>query len=214
MPNNYLKPLNREPLNREPLNPEPLRGDMADQDKDQKDKTEKKRQRDDSAQPVVLPGIHRYQFFSNLKDRALTKNLNRLMMFGIITTLGVDIIKPLFRGLTQTIYCYECRACYATQDNCPVGIPFQAELFVASRVSDYRRFINNGGLKCVRCGNCTSFCVQYIELQEVFGQMQTITMDAIRKGKVPKGVLVRAMEEGLVGRDFIADVADVLGKRT
>lgn len=187
---------------------------MADQDKEQKDKAKKKSQREDLAQPVVLPGIHRYQFFSNLKDRALTKNLNRLAMFGIATTLGVDIIKPLFKGLTQTIYCYECRACYATQDSCPVGISFQAELVIASRVSDYRRFIENGGLKCVRCGNCTSFCVQNIELQEVFGRMQLITMDAIRERKVPKGVLVRAMEEGLVGRDFIDDLAGVVEKRT
>jgi len=187
---------------------------MTDLNKEQKNKGKKGYQREDLAQPVVLPGIHRYQFFSNLKDRATTKNLNRLTMLGIITTLGVDIIKPLFRGLTQTIYCYECRACYATQDNCPVGISFQAELVIAARVSDYRRFINNGGLKCVRCGNCTSFCVQNIELQEVFGQMQLITIDAIRKGKVPETVLAGAMEEGLVGRDFIADVAGVIGKKT
>lgn len=181
---------------------------MTDQEK--KNKGKKVHQRGDLDQPIVLPGIHRYQFFSNLKDRALTKNLNRLTMLGIITTLGADIVKPLSRGLTQTIYCYECRACYATQDNCPVGISFQAELVIAARVSDYRRFIKNGGLKCVKCGNCTSFCVQNIELQEVFGRMQLITIDAIRKGKVPKRVLVEAMEEGLVGRDFIDDVYRVV----
>jgi hypothetical protein len=43
--------------------------------------------------------------------------------------------------------------------------------------------------------------------------MQLITMEAVRKGKVPEAVLVRALEEGLVGRDFIADVADAVGKR-
>ena len=179
---------------------------METQGKDEKKKSTK-HQREDLNQPIVLPGIHRYQFFTNLKDRALTKNLNRLTMLGIAATLGVDIVKPLLKGLPQTIYCYECRACYATQDNCPVGISVQAELVVASRVADYRRFITNGGLKCVRCGNCTSFCVQNIQLQKVFGTMQLITIEAVRKGKVPKTVLVNAMEEGLVGRDFIDEVA-------
>lgn len=179
---------------------------MKKQDTD-REKGSTKHQREDLDQPMVLPGIHRYQFFTNVKDRALTKNLNRLTMLGIAATLGVAIIKPLFKGLPQTIYCYECRACYATQDNCPVGISVQAELVVAARVSDYRRFIRNGGLKCVRCGNCSSFCVQNIQLQKVFGTMQLITIDAIKKGRVPKSVLVGAMEEGLVGRDFIDDVA-------
>lgn len=185
---------------------------MEKQDKEKK-RESKKHQREDLDQPMVLPGIHRYQFFTNLKDRALTKNLNRLTMLGIAATLGADIIKPLFKGLPQTIYCYECRACYATQDNCPTGISVQAELVVASRVSDYRRFIRNGGLKCVRCGNCTSFCVQNIQLQKVFGTMQLITIDAVKKGKVPRSVLVSAMEEGLVGRDFIDEVARQTGKR-
>ena len=31
--------------------------------------------RDDTTQPLVLPGIHRYQFFTNLKDRGWTMNL-------------------------------------------------------------------------------------------------------------------------------------------
>jgi len=184
-----------------------------DKETTDKKKGSKKPHREDLDQPIVLPGIHRYQFFTNLKDRALSPNLNRLTMFGIAVTLGADIIKPLFKGLPQTIYCYECRACYATQDNCPVGISVQAELVVASRVSDYRRFIKNGGLKCVRCGNCSSFCVQNIQLQKVFGTMQLITIDAVIKGKVPKAVLVSAMKEGLVGKDFIDEVAKQIGKR-
>ena len=101
------------------------------------------------------------------------------------TSLGAllaDVIKPILRGNPATIYCYECRACYATQDNCPVGIAFQAELVVAGRVTDYDRFIRNGGLKCIRCGNCQSFCVQYLPLPQMFGTMQHDTREAMAKG--------------------------------
>ena len=82
--------------------------------------------RSDSNQPLILPGIHRYQFFSNLKDRGWTLNLDRVALFGVVSALLATIIKPLLRGNPATIYCYECRACYATQDRCPVGISLQA----------------------------------------------------------------------------------------
>lgn len=166
----------------------------------------RKHQRDDSTQPFVLPGIHRYQFFSNVKDRIVTKNLNRLCMLGIGTVLGADVVKALLMADPQTIYCYECRACYATQDKCPAGISFQAELVVASRVLDYHRFIRNGGLNCVRCGACQSFCVQHLELPRIFGTMQLKTMAAVQEGAVTKAVLVHALKEGLINREFINDV--------
>lgn len=176
-----------------------------------KEDKSKKHQRDDSTQPVVLPGIHRYQFFSNIRDRTLTKNLNRLCMLGIGTALAVDIVKPLLNADPQTIFCYECRACYATQDKCPAAIPFQAELVVASRVLDYNRFIRNGGLNCVRCGACQSFCVVNLELPRIFGTMQQKTMAAIKEGAVSKGVMVHALKEGLINREFINAVAGVVG---
>lgn len=166
--------------------------------------------REDTTQPMVLPGIHRYQFFTNLKDRGWTKNLDRVALFGIVGALLATVIKPLFRGNPATIYCYECRACYATQDRCPVGIMFQAELAVAGRVTDYDRFIRNGGLKCIRCGNCQSYCVQYLPLPQMFGIMQEDTMDAIRKGIVPRRTLEHGLAQGLVGKEFIDDVVKVL----
>jgi Na+-translocating ferredoxin:NAD+ oxidoreductase RnfC subunit len=168
------------------------------------------RKRSDKDQPMVLPGIHRYQFFTNLKDRGWTLNLDRVALFGIVTALLATVVKPLARGNPATIYCDECRACYATQDRCPVGIAFQAELAVAGRVSDYDRFIRNGGLKCIRCGNCQSYCVQYLPLPQMIGTMQEDTREALRKGIVPRYSLERALSEGLVGKEFIDDVVKAL----
>ena len=82
----------------------------------------------DTEQQMVLPGIRRFQFFTNIDDRALTQNLNRLAMFSIATFLAVDVGKAVVNRIPQSIYCYECRACYGTQDKCPVGIAYQAEL--------------------------------------------------------------------------------------
>ncbi|MEJ2718344.1 MAG: hypothetical protein P8182_14610 [Deltaproteobacteria bacterium] len=172
--------------------------------------TPMKHKREDTEQPMVLPGIHRYQFFTNLKDRGWTINLDRAALFGVVAALLATIIKPVLHGNAATIYCYECRACYATQDRCPVGISFQAELVVAGRVSDYDRFIRNGGLKCIRCGNCQSFCVQYLPLPQMFGTMQEDTRAAIKKGMVPRYALQRAMNQGLVGKEFINDVVKAL----
>lgn len=166
--------------------------------------------RDDTTQPMVLPGIHRYQFFTNLKDRGWTLNLDRVALFGIVGALLATVVKPLLRGNPATIYCYECRACYATQDRCPVGIAFQAELVVAGRVTDYDRFLRNGGLKCIRCGNCQSFCVQYLPLPQMFGTMQEDTREAMKKGIVPRQSLKQALAQGLVGKEFIDDVVKAL----
>ncbi len=170
----------------------------------------KQGKRQDPDQPMVLPGIHRYQFFTNLKDRGWTRNLDRVALFGIVAALIADVTKALSRGNPATIYCYECRACYATQDRCPVGIMFQAELAVAGRVCDYDRFIRNGGLKCIRCGNCQSYCVQYLPLPKMFATMQEDTLDAIRRGIVPRFSLDRALNQGLVGKEFIDDVVKAL----
>lgn len=166
--------------------------------------------REDTEQPLVLPGIHRYQFFTNLKDRGWTMNLDRAALFGIVAALLATILKPLAHRNPATIYCYECRACYATQDRCPVGITFQAELAVAGRVTDYLRFLRNGGLKCIRCGNCQSYCVQYLPLPEMIGTMQHDTRLAIRKGIVPRYALEAALKDGLVGKEFIDDVVNAL----
>ncbi|MGC9030374.1 MAG: hypothetical protein ACP5LD_11955 [Desulfomonilaceae bacterium] len=162
--------------------------------------------RDDTTQPMTLPGIHRYQFFTNLKDRGWTMNLDRVALFGIVGALLATVVKPLMRKNPATIYCYECRACYATQDRCPVGISLQAELVVAGRVTDYDRFIRNGGLKCIRCGNCQSYCVQFLPLPQMFAMMQEETRSAIRQGIVPRHSLEDALVNGLVGKEFIDDV--------
>jgi NAD-dependent dihydropyrimidine dehydrogenase PreA subunit len=162
-----------------------------------------KHKRQDTEQPLVLPGIHRYQFFTNLKDRGWTMNLDR-------AALLATIVKPLYHRNPATIYCYECRACYATQDRCPVGISLQAELAVAGRVADYDRFIRNGGLKCIRCGNCQSYCVQYLPLAQMFGTMQQDTRMAMKSGILPRYTLRRALDEGLVGKEFIDDVVNAL----
>jgi ferredoxin len=168
------------------------------------------RKREDVDQPMVLPGIHRYQFFTNLKDRGWARNLDRAALFGVVAGLLAVVVKPLMRGNPATIYCYECRACYATQDRCPAGIMFQAELAVAARVGDYDRFIRAGGLKCVRCGNCQSYCVQYLPLPAMFAAMQEETRSAVRRRIVPRYCLEKAMAEGLVGKEFIDDVVGVL----
>lgn len=173
---------------------------------DKKGESKIEHKRDDTTQPVVLPGIHRYQFFTNLKDRGWTMNLDRVALFGIVGALLASVIKPLLRQNPATIYCYECRACYATQDRCPVGITFQAELVVSGRVADYDRFIRNGGLKCIRCGNCQSYCVQYLPLPQMFAVMQEETRDAVRSGIVPLQTLSNGLAKGLVGREFIDDV--------
>ena len=133
-----------------------------------------------------------------------------MALFGIVAALLATVIKPLLRGNAATIYCYECRACYATQDRCPVGIAFQAELAVAGRVTDYDRFLRNGGLKCIRCGNCQSYCVQYLPLPQMIGTMQEDTREAIRKGIVPRYSLEKALAQGLVGKEFINDVVKAL----
>ncbi len=166
--------------------------------------------RGEDDQPLVMPGIRRFQFFTNVDDRALTINLNRVAMFGIAAALTVDVGKAVVNGIPQSIYCYECRACYGTQDKCPVGITFQAELVVAARVTDYDRFLRNGGLRCIRCGSCQSFCVQYLNLARIFGTMQILTMKALRKGKLPKRMVQKAFDDGLINKDFIDEVAEFL----
>jgi hypothetical protein len=170
----------------------------------------KRFQRRDDDQPVTLPGIHRYQSFSNLKHRTPSENLNRLSMLAIASSLGLVIAKPLFHGNPQTVYCYECRACYATQDNCPASIQYQAELTISARTADYAKFIRNGGLNCIRCGTCQGFCVQHLDTATIFGIMQHETMRAISAGKVPENLLVEALRGGMINRDFINDVAEHL----
>ncbi len=180
--------------------------------KEEKEPQEKKtgaRWTDD--QPMAMPGIRRFQFFTNVDDRALTKNLNRLAMLGIATVLAVDVGKAVVNKLPQSIYCYECRAYYGTQDKCPVGISYQAELVVSARVTDYGRFLRNGGLKCIRCGSCQSFCVQYLNLSRMFGTMQQLTMKALRGGKIPRRMVQHAFDNGLINKDFIDEVAAFLG---
>jgi formate hydrogenlyase subunit 6/NADH:ubiquinone oxidoreductase subunit I len=167
-------------------------------------------QRGDPDQPTTLPGIRRYQSFTNLKHRTPSENLNRLSMLAIASSLGLVVAKPLFHGNPQTVYCYECRACYATQDNCPASIQYQAELTISARVADYSKFISTGGLNCIRCGACQGFCVQHLDTATIFGTMQIETMNAISLGKVPADLLVDALRRGMINRDFIDQVAQHL----
>jgi hypothetical protein len=173
----------------------------------------KRFERGDHDQPLTLPGIHRYQSFSNLKHRTPSENLNRLSMLAIAGSIGAVIAKPLFHGNVQTIYCYECRACYATQDNCPASIQYQAELTISARVGDYPKFIRNGGLNCIRCGTCQGFCVQHLDTATIFGIMQRDTMSAIADGKVPDSLLREALRLGMINREFIDSVAQHLRHR-
>ncbi len=189
------------------------RGDNLRNEKDRDSRSYRRFQRMDHDQPTTLPGIHRYQSFSNLKHRTPSENLNRLSMLAIATSLGLVVAKPLFHGNPQTIYCYECRACYATQDNCPASIQYQAELTISARVADYSKFIRNGGLNCIRCGACQGFCVQQLDTATIFGTMQKETMDAISQGKVPEDLLVEALRNGMINREFIDEVAQFLRDR-
>ena len=167
----------------------------------------KRFQRGDPDQPATLPGIRRYQSFTNLKHRTPSENLNRLSMLAIAGSLGLVVLKPLFHRNLQTVYCYECRACYATQDNCPASIQYQAELTISSRVGDYSKFISSGGLNCIRCGTCQGFCVQHLDTAAIFGIMQIDTMDAVSRGQVPDRLLVDALRRGMINREFIDEVA-------
>jgi hypothetical protein len=182
-------------------------GDDSPNTKNSDPRSYKRFQRGDHDQPTTLPGIRRYQFFSNLKHRTPSENLNRLSMLAIAGSLGLVIAKPIFHGNLQTIYCYECRACYATQDNCPASIQYQAELTISARAADYSKFIRTGGLNCIRCGACQGFCVQHLDTATIFGLMQNETMKAISLGKVPDSLLVEALRRGMINREFIDDVA-------
>jgi Na+-translocating ferredoxin:NAD+ oxidoreductase RnfC subunit len=187
---------------------------MSDENNRLNEDSEYKRfQRMDHDQPATLPGIRRYQFFSNLKHRTPSENLNRLSMLAIATSLGLVVTKPLFHGNPQTIYCYECRACYATQDNCPASIQYQAELTISARVADYSKFIRTGGLNCIRCGACQGFCVQRLDTATIFGTMQQETMNAIFQGKVTEEILADALRRGMINREFIDTVARHLRNR-
>lgn len=169
------------------------------------------RVRSDPEQAATVPGIHRYQFFTDLRNRTLTQGLNRVSLFGIAAFVGADVVKALLTADPQTIYCYECRACYATQDSCPAGILRQGDLVIASRCGDYRRFLALGGLSCIRCGNCTSYCVQNLDLPRIFAAGQHRLMEAMRLGRIPRGALRAALAQGLVNRECVDEVAAVLG---
>jgi ferredoxin len=153
--------------------------------------------------PRMLPAIHRYHPFTDLGDRMTTKALNRVVMVGIGAAVAIDILKPIWSGMYESAYCYECRACYATQEMCPAAITYQAELVIACRTSDYRRFIENKGLLCYRCGNCNGFCVQHLDLAHMFGKMGNETVRAMERGKIPFGIVENAIFEGWVGKPYI-----------
>jgi hypothetical protein len=157
----------------------------------------------DADKPPALPGIHRYASFTNLKDRMTTPALNRAVMVGIGAAVALDVLRPIALGMWDAAYCYECRACYATLEKCPASITFQAELTVACRTMDYRRFLNNRGLLCIRCGNCTGFCVQHLDLAGIYGKMGPATVRALRAGKIPFDVVEEALYEGRIGRDYV-----------
>jgi ferredoxin len=159
--------------------------------------------RTDADAPRMLPAIHRYQPFTDLGDRMTTKALNRVVMVGIGAAVALDILKPIWSGMYESAYCYECRACYATQEMCPASITYQAELTIACRTSDYRRFINNKGLLCYRCGNCNGFCVQFLDLAHMFGKMGNETVRAMEHDKIPFDVVENALFEGWVGKPYI-----------
>jgi len=159
----------------------------------------------DVEKPPALPGIYRYSSFTDLRDRMTTPALNRVVMVGVGTALALDVLAPVARRMYDAAYCYECRACYATQEHCPASITFQAELTLASRTMDYRRFLLNRGLLCQRCGNCNGFCVQRLNLARLFGKMGIATVKALRDGKVPLDVAEQTLRDGLVGRVYLDD---------
>jgi len=165
------------------------------------------RVRSDQSQPAAVPGIRRYQFFTNLKHRTLTQGLNRVSLLGIAAYVAADVVKALATSDPQTIYCYECRACYATQDSCPVGIMQQGDLVIAARCGDYVRFLDLGGLRCIRCGNCTSYCVQNLDMPRIFAAGQHRLIDAMHAGRVPERALRDSMARGLVNLEYVDTVA-------
>ncbi len=160
----------------------------------------------DVDKPAALPGIHRYAPFTNLPDRMPTPALNRAVMVGIGAAVALDVLRPIALGMWDAAYCYECRACYATLEKCPASITFQAELTIACRTMDYRRFVKNRGLLCIRCGNCSGFCVINLNLAGIFGKMGVATARAVREGKVPFDVVEGAIYEGVIGREYIDEI--------
>jgi hypothetical protein len=160
----------------------------------------------DVDKPAALPGIHRYAPFTNLTDRMTTPALNRAVMVGIGAAVALDVLRPIALGMWDAAYCYECRACYATLEKCPASITFQAELTIACRTMDYRRFVKNRGLLCIRCGNCSGFCVIHLDLAGIFGKMGVATARAVREGKVPFDIVEGAIYEGVIGREYIDEI--------
>lgn len=136
----------------------------------------------------VLPGVRRYQFISKSQHRMLTKHLNRIAMVIIALTLAFVIFKSVFIGTGYSVYCLEDRSCMRVLsqpegENCPEYI-YPVEMVVASRTADYERFIRQGGLRCIQCGNCTKWCILEINIPEIAARMQELSLEALDEGKI------------------------------
>lgn len=163
-------------------------------------------------EPDLVPGGKIYQYFTKQKHRMLTNNLNRAAMFIIVASIVLLIAKPLVIGTGQSLYCMECRSCLAVGDDCPVNIE-PADMVIAAQTSDYRTFIEAGGLTCIRCGECVEHCIADIDIPSVAGTMQERTMEAIHKGNIPTDLLVEAIEEDNIGPDYIDEVKEYLDEQ-
>ncbi len=73
---------------------------------------------------------------------------------------------------------------------------------------DYRRFINNRGLLCVRCGNCNGVCVQNLDLARLYGKMGQEIRKALAGDKIPFDVVERALHEGTLGPEYVTSFYD------
>jgi ferredoxin len=147
----------------------------------------------------VLPGVRRYQFISKSQHRMLTKHLNRIAMVIIALALTFVIFKAVFIGTGYSVYCLEDRSCMRVLsqpegENCPEFI-YPVEMVVASRTADYERFIRQGGLRCIQCGNCTKWCILEINIPEIAARMQELTLEALAEGKVSPELV---LEQGFI----------------
>ncbi len=157
----------------------------------------------------TIPGGKIYQFFTKQRHRMLTPNLNRVAMLIIVASILLIISKPLGIGTGQSLYCMECRACLEVGEDCPVNIE-PADMVIAAQTSDYRTFIDTGGLLCITCGVCNAYCIVDIDIAGISSTMQDRTMEAMEKGNLPNDLLLDAIEDDNIGDEFIDDVEDYL----
>ncbi len=116
--------------------------------------------------------------------------------------LGARFALALGPGATDALACASCRACDATGDLCPAGIPFISEMARAAHTGDLDRFVRARGLLCVRCENCSAACPANLDLTGLFAVAQQQARVALAAGIWPAPLTEAALAEGWLGPTF------------